>query len=306
MQNDLHLYSLQQEANVLKFEVIQEANVLTCEVIQALHRLGENVSQPLLKWEHVLQDTKRKRRSKDKIDYKRRNDILSSAFSTIKEKATEHKRMRTTELKVILRWKCLGLSKDLCGWIVKELLHNQAKVQVVLRWKFLHVSKGVCWWNEHTVDQRRLDRADMEIVLRRSRLATRLVMSRWRRCLSVRKELAGCETKVECRMQKMRLWSAFTKLEQLKWLSQKQYFDDRIGDCVIRWVKVEASKASVAMRLMRRAFITWHTQRWQEPMIKQEEKMSNNALRRCHNKAIRHEWKCWNGQHLKLVRLKDT
>jgi len=34
MQKDLHLYSLQ-----------QEANVLTCEVIQALHRSGENVSQ---------------------------------------------------------------------------------------------------------------------------------------------------------------------------------------------------------------------------------------------------------------------
>ena len=121
--------------------------------------------------------------------------------------------------------------------------------------------------------------------------------------MSVRKELARCEAKVECRMQKVRLWSAFTRLEQLKWLSQKQYFDARIGDCVISWVKVETSKASVS--LMRRSFITWHTQRWQEAMIKRKEKVANNALRRCHNKAISHEWKCWNGQHLKLVRLKN-
>ena len=54
--------------------------------------------------------------------------------------------------------------------------------------------------------------------------------------MSVRKELARCEAKVECRMQKVRLWSAFTKLEQLKWLTQKQHFDTRIGDYVIRWV----------------------------------------------------------------------
>ena len=39
--------------------------------------------------------------------------------------------------------------------------------------------------------------------------------------------------------------------------------------------------------------------------MKRKEKMANNALRRCHNKAISHAWKCWNGQHLKLVRLKQ-
>ena len=58
------------------------------------------------------------------------------------------------------------MSKGFCGWRVKELLHNQAKVQVVLRCQFLRVSKGFCWCNEHAADQRRLGLAAIEIVLR--------------------------------------------------------------------------------------------------------------------------------------------
>ena len=138
----------------------------------------------------------------------------------------EHKRMRNTEVEVVLRRQCLALSN------------------------------GICRWSEHAADQRRIIRLAEMNRLRYKSLAIRPAMLRWRLCVSRRKGLARCEDKVECRMLRMKLWSPFAKLERVKLLSRD--FDARICGCVIRWERVEASKASVSMRLFRRVFFAWH------------------------------------------------
>jgi hypothetical protein len=69
--------------------------------------------------------------------------------------------------------------------------------------------------------------------------------------------------------------------DRVKWLEENaknHYLDVRIDECdfcVIRWAFVHARKASDSKWRIRRALFTWHTERWQEALLRRNEKMAN-------------------------------
>ena len=166
------------------------------------------------------------RRSAEKVVSRWRNMLIAPAFLALKESAQELKGMRNAGAKVILRWQRLGLSNGFYGW------------------------------SEHAATQRRMAIAAEKIVLRWRHLAISPAMSRWTEYVSEKNRMARSAEKVVHRMQKMKLWSAFAKLEQVTVSSRDS--DARMGGCAALWEGVVKSIATVSMRLIGRSFMTWH------------------------------------------------
>jgi hypothetical protein len=179
-----------------------------------------------VRWEEQWRQEKKMRRSAEKVVSRRRNMLIAPALLALKESAEELKGMRNAGAKVILRWQRLGLSNGFYGW------------------------------GEHAATQKRMAFAAEKIVLRWRHLAISPAMPRWTEYVSEKHRMARSAEKVAHRMQKMKLWSAFAKLEQETMSSRDS--DARTGACAALGEGVDKSIATATMRLIGSSFKTWH------------------------------------------------
>ena len=175
--------------------------------------------------------------------------------------------------------------------------------KVVLRWQRLGLWRGFMGGGEHASRQRRMALAADKIVRRWINLALSPAMSRWMGYVEEKKGMMRAASKVVHRMQRMQLWAAFAKLDDVTMGARDS--EERMVTCAEQWSSVEAFHAGVTRRLTDRAFVVWHLECGEEARSKRREYVASKAVRRWQHQTLGHAWECWYEQHVKLVRLKQ-
>ncbi|MFN9903341.1 MAG: hypothetical protein ACK55Z_32125, partial [bacterium] len=142
-----------------------------------------------------------------------------------------------------------------------------------------------------------------KIVRRWINMALTPGMSRWMGYLEEKKGLMRAASKVVYRMQRMQLWAAFAKLEDVTMGARVS--EERIATCAKQWTSVEMFHAGVARRLTNGAFVGWRLQCREEARSKRRQYVANKAVRRWQHQALGHAWERWYEQHVKLVKMKQ-
>jgi hypothetical protein len=277
--------------------------------LKEIKHLAKAASKAASRWQHVV--------------------CVAPAWTRWVEQGRRQKRLRRWARRVMERRQHLHVSLAFC------LLRKRAMdlkgmpivgSQVAARWQRLRVWRGFTGWSEETARERDLVRAADCMSRRWRNLKISTAMWTWRCDVDERRRLGRVASKVVYRMQRMRLWTAFARLEHLAHMTHLASGEGLINEDQNHIMMLDVSLVSVGRP---ESLISPPSSQAASPRFQPASSLSpvsafspssfdlppgtlcrrsvhvaSKAARRWRHQAIGRAWECLYGYHVLCMRLK--